>query len=312
MTGRPDETAQTLGTKAFLLALALSASWGANMVAIKICLESIPPIWGAFWRMLCGLPILWLWGRALKVELRPSPGEFRSLGMLATLFGVQVILLNWSINWTSAAYAAVLINAAPLFTNLIAHFVVPGDRVSRNRAIGLALALAGVVLVLGGRPEARLAPAPLAGNLIGVAAAALIGARMVYTQRLVQRLDPVRTIFWQVLLADMMMLPIAAATEPMLTAPLNARVIFSMAYCSLIVGVAFILWARLLQRHPPGMLSVFVFPTPIFGVLCSALVYGERMGSMLLLGMLGVAFGVLIVTWEKRQVGRAQRPATAN
>ena len=68
-----------------LLALALSASWGANMVAIKICLESIPPIWGAFWRMLCGLPILWLWARALKVERRRLWEERRDGGQHALM-----------------------------------------------------------------------------------------------------------------------------------------------------------------------------------------------------------------------------------
>lgn len=307
MTKRPRALAETLSATAFLTALTLSAMWGANMVAIKVSLEAVPPIWGGFWRMLGGLPILWLWSRALRVDLRPGPGEMRFLATLAVLFAGQLMLLNWSVDWTSAAYSAVLVNSAPLFTNLIAHFVVPDDKVSRDRLLGLVLAFSGVVCVVAGDPDDRLASAPLAGNLLSVATAALIGVRMVYTQRLVQRLDPIRTIFWQVALSSLIFLAAASATEPMLIGPLTPRVLKAMAYGSFgVVGIAFILWVRLLQKHPPGMLSVFVFPTPLFGVLFSALVFGERVGSMLLWGMLGVAFGILIVTWEKR------RGSTAN
>ncbi len=291
-----------IGAQAFFTTLLLSAMWGGNMVAIKVSLEAVPPIWGAFWRMLLGLPMLWLWARALRVDLRPGPGEARFLATLAVLFSAQIILLNWSIDKTSAAYSAVLVNSAPLFTNLIAHFVVPGDKVSRNRLLGLTLAFAGVACVLAGNPDERLAPAPLLGNLLSVATAALIGTRVVFTQRLVQRMNPIRTVFWQVVLSTPIFLLFAAASEPMLTAPLSGRVLAAMAYCGFgVVGIAFILWVRLLERHPPGMLSVFVFPTPIFGVLFSALVFGERLGVMLLAGTLATAFGILIVTWEKKQ-----------
>ena len=293
---------ETIGLAAILTALLLSAIWGGNMVGIKVSLEAIPPVWGAVWRMSLGLPLIWLWARAGKVELRPGPGEMGKLWMLAGLFATQIVFLNWSIHLTTAAYSAVLANAAPLFTNVIAHFVVPGDRVTRNRLLGILLAFSGVVLVVAGKPDARLATAPLAGNLLAVFTAAMIGSRIVFTQRLVQKLDPVRTIFWQVLLSIPMLLVTALLTEPMTTGPITNRVLIALAFCSfLVVGVAFILWVRLLQKHPPGMLTVFVFPAPLFGVLFSSLVYRERLGSMLLGGMLAVAFGILIVTWEKRK-----------
>ena len=302
MTQRPPEISQGIGPKAFLTALLLSAMWGGNMVGIKVSLEAVPPIWGAFWRMVLGLPLLWLWARALNVELRPKAGELRFLLILACLFSTQVMVLNWSIDMTSAAYASVLVNAAPLFTNLIAHFAVPDDKITRNRMLGLLLAFGGVACVLAGRPDTRLATARVLGNILAVVTASMIGVRMVYTQRLVQRLDPVRTIFWQVVFSSLIFLAVASSTEPLLTAPMTLPVWVSMAYCGFgVVGVAFILWVRLLQKHPPGMLSVFVFPTPLFGVLFSALIFEERLGPALLVGMLGVAFGILIVTWEKRK-----------
>ena len=94
----------------------------------------------------------------------------------------------------------------------------------------------------------------------------------------------------------------AALTEPILVGPLTPGVILSWLYCSFaVVGVAFILWVRLLEAHSPGLLSVFVFPTPIFGVLFSAMIYGERPPPELIIGVIGVALGVLLVTLERRR-----------
>lgn len=293
---------QRLSRAAVATALLLSAMWGLNIVGIKVSLQAFPPIWSAFWRLLLGWPVLAAWGRATGVRLRPRPGEWAPLMRLGGLFAVQIIMLNVSIGWTSAAFASVLLNAAPVFINVFAHYAVPGDRLSPRRALGLALAFGGVAVSLLGEPDAALAPRPLWGNILGVATAAVIGGRMVYTQRLVQTIDSTRTVFWQVGFSLPVFLVCAAAAEPWMVGPLTAGPLLAWLYCSFaVVGVAFILWVRLLEANSPALLSVFVFPTPIFGVLFSELIYGERLPAELLVGVAGVAFGILLVTLEKRK-----------
>jgi drug/metabolite transporter (DMT)-like permease len=301
MTQIRREVATSIGPRAVAIALLVSAMWGANVVGIKMSLEAFPPIWSAFWRMLIGLPTLVIWARAGGVRLWPEPGEFRSLLLLGVMFGVQLMLLNVSISWTSAAYSAVLLNAAPLFTNVIAHYISPGDRLSKMRLIGLALAFAGVCIVLAGKPDPRLAPAPLAGNVLATLTAGIIGYRIVYTQRIVQTINSTRTLFWQVAISLPIFLVVAAMLEPPLSGELTLRPIAATLYCSIgVVGLAFILWVRLLEKHTPGLMSVFVFPTPLFGVLFSALLFDERIGALLVIGVALVAAGVFTVTWEKR------------
>ncbi len=276
--------------------------WGLNIVGIKVALEAFPPIWSAFWRLLLGWPIVWLWAHFGGLSVRPKPGEWRPLMVLGAFFGFQIILLNISISLTSAAFAAVLLNAAPIFINIISHHFVPGDRLSRMRVAGLAVAFVGVGIVLLGKPDASLAPYPTLGNVLAIATAVVIGGRMVYTQRLVQHVESTKTIFWQVGFSLPVFLVCAVVSEPMLVGPLTTRVIVSSLYCSfLVVGVAFILWVRLLEAHSPGLLSVFVFPTPIFGVTFSALIYGESVPPALMIGVGAVALGILLVTLERRR-----------
>ncbi len=287
----------------------LSAMWGLNIVGIKVTLAAFSPIWSAFWRILMGWPVLWIWARVGQVRLALDRGEARKLVMLAGLFVVQISMLNTTIYWTSAAFAAVLLNAAPVFINLIAHFAVPGDRLSIRRVTGLALGLGGVAIALLGKPEASLAPHPTLGNMLALGTAAIIGSRMIYTQRLVQDIDPIKAMFWQCGLSLPMFLAWAALTGPMMVGPLTARPILALLYCSVcVVGIAFVLWTRLLEANPPGLISVFVFPTPLFGVLFSALIYGERLAAELVIGLAGVTLGILVVQFERR--GTADRASS--
>ena len=301
---------QKLGPQSAFLALTMSAMWGLNIVGIKVALEAFPPIWSAFWRLLLGWPMLWLWARFGGVALRPKPYERRPLAILGVFFGFQIILLNVSISLTSAAFAAVLLNAAPIFINVISHRFVPGDRLSPTRTAGLGIAFAGVAIVLLGKPDASLAPHPTLGNILAVVTAAVIAGRMVYTQSLVQNIEPIKAIFWQIGFSLPVFLVCASVAEPLTTGQLTARVIAAWLYCSLlVVGVAFMLWVRLLQAHSPGLLSVFVFPTPIFGVLFSAMIYGEKPPPELLIGVAAVALGILLVTLEKRRESLGAAPA---
>lgn len=309
MTRAP--VSQTVGPTAIATAVLMSAMWGANVVGTKITLEAIPPIWNAFWRMALGLPILMLWARAGGVDLWPERRDWRPLMLLSSLFSIQIIVLNISIQLTSAAYSAVLVNAAPILTNVIAHYYVPDDRLSRMRVLGLAIAFAGVFSVLSGKPETRLAPAPLLGNILALVTAALIGVRMVYTQRLVQSLNSTKTIVWQVTLAIPVFVLTALYFEPLpVAAEITPRIAIAMLYCGVgVVGIAFILWVRLLEKHPPGLISVFVFGTPLFGVWFSALLFDEKISPTLGVGVAAVAIGVLLVTIEKR-LARTRQPVT--
>ena len=64
--------------------------------------------------------------------------------------------------------------------------------------MGLAIAFAGICFAFLGEPEPRLASNPLLGNTLATLTAMIFGARMVFTQRLVQRIEPLRAIFWQI------------------------------------------------------------------------------------------------------------------
>jgi drug/metabolite transporter (DMT)-like permease len=253
--------------------------------------------------MFTGVVIVMVWAMRQRVRLRAEPGETGPLLVLGVLFTAQIALLNSASPLTSPAYGVVILNSYPIFANLVGHIAArhAGSRISEEpltpiRTAGLALSLAGVAWLALARPDPTLAPRPLLGNMLMVASSVLLGIRQVYTRWLVQKVDPVRSVLWQMLVSLPLFLTAAALTEPMVYGYLTAEAIVAISYQGVLVaGFCFIVWARLLQKHSAGTLSMFAFLVPIFGIALSARLFGEALNPGLFAGAALVLSGVFVV-----------------
>ena len=140
-----------------------------------------------------------------------------------------------------------------------------------------------------GRPDEVLAPNPMLGNLILIFSAALLAIRALYTRRLVQRVNTFKPVVWQMLFA----LPVTSLNDQRLSWSPVAAIIFQGA---VIGGFCFVTWTQLLQKHAAGLLSMFAFLVPFFGVFLSAWLFDETIHPELLIGAGLVTAGIVIVT----------------
>jgi drug/metabolite transporter (DMT)-like permease len=280
------------------LALLVSILWGGNLISIRIGVDSVPPLWSAFWRMAVGLIIVVAWALHRGVTIRPIKGEGWPLFALSVLFTAQIGLLNAGTAMTSPAFGVVILNSYAVFANITGHFFPAMERtINRPRAIGLSLAVVGMVVLTLGQGASDLAPDPLNGNLLLIASALLLGIRQVYTRWLVQHIEPTRTIVWQMAWSVPLFLAIAAVSEPPVYGSLTRQALAAIAYQGIVVaGVCFVIWAELLKRHAAGTLSMFAFLVPITGIALSSLFFGEPMRLTLLAGGALVLAGVYVVT----------------
>lgn len=294
-------TTRPLNWKVSLLALAASFLWSGNVVSIKVGLATIPPFWSAFWRMALAAGAVALWTRATGHPVLIERRQLREILLLSLMFTVQIAVFNLSVHYTSPAYAVILLNTNPIMINLISHFFVRDDRLTPARLVGLAVAFGGIWFVMFGRPDPSLAPNPLLGNTLMLVSALLLATRIVYTQLLVQHMDPLRPVVWQMVLSLPAFLVLGLVLEPPLLGPLGLEAVVAMLYQALVVaGFCFVVWTVLLQRYSAGNLAVFGFTVPIFGVLLSAALFGEQVTGRILGGAAAVAAGIAIVTTSNR------------
>ena len=295
-------TTQPVTWRAGLASLGVSLLWSGNIVSIKIGLATIPPFWSAFWRMLIAVAAVAAWARLTGSPVFFERRDLRQMLGLGVMFTTQIAVFNVAVHYTSPAYAVVLLNTRPVMINLISHFFVEDDRLTAGRLLGLCIAFGGIAYVMLGQPSEELAPNAVLGNSLMLVSALLLALRVVYTQHLVQGMDALRPVIWQMVLSLPAFLALGAWFESPLHQPVGHEAVLAMLYQAVVVaGFCFVAWTMLLQRYSAGNLSVYSFSVPFFGILLSALFFGEAVTWRLLGGALAVSVGIALVMRSKRR-----------
>jgi drug/metabolite transporter (DMT)-like permease len=226
---------------------------------------------------------------------------------LATLFTTQLGLLNVGTWLSTAGHAAVLVNSYPVHIVLVAHYFVPGDRLTPARLGGVLLGYGGTLLLFADQLlTLRLAePRILAGDVILALSALLLGIRHVVLNRQLQFIHPVKPLLAQVILGTPLFVVLSAAFEPQVF-HVTARLAGSLFYQGIVIaGFNFIALTWVLKHYRPSAVAAFSLTTPLFGVLATTVVLDEPITWTLGASAVLVAGGIALAS-----LGRAPAPVT--
>lgn len=295
-SSRPLDSAPLTGeTVAYIVFLC--ALWGGNMVAMKVGLQGVPPAAAAGFRFLLASISVLLFAVIRRARLTVDRGLWPHLLALAALFVVQHGIFFVGLNLTSASRSSVFMFTQPVYTVLLAHFLVPGERLTPARAGGILLSLAGLLVVFGERLAGESWTMLLGDGLV-TAAAVGWALQSVYMKLLVYRTDPFVLTLYQMALGFPCFFVANRLFEPRLVHFVDAKIVLAFLYQgSIIAGLTFVAWTALMRRHQLGQLSAFIFLTPLFGVFLSWLLLGDPITLPLLAGLVLVASGI---AWVNR------------
>lgn len=284
---------QSSGADAWLTALA-PAIWGSTYIVTTELLPPDRPFTAALIRSLPAGLLLVLYARRL-----PARGDWGRLLVLAALnLGFFQAMLFIAAYRLPGGLAAVIGAIQPLLV------IGMSWAVDRRRPPSLAIG-AGVTGVLG--MAALLLSPGAVWDPVGVAAAlagAVSMAAGTYLARRWQTGMPVLALTgWQLLIAGLMLLPLAWSVDAPLPA-LGMGQVLGYAYLSLAGALlAYALWFRGIARLSPVAVSSLGLLSPLTAVLLGWLLLGQAMGGLSLLGLLVVLGSVLamqLATTTKR------------
>src|SRR5690606_35027228 len=153
----------------------LCALWGLNQIAVKVANTGILPVLQGGLRSIGAALLVLLWARARGVRLGERDGTLVPGVAAGLLFAIEFALLYWGLAFTTASRGVVFLYTTPFIVAVGAHFFVPGDRLTRMKALGLAAAFAGLALAFADSlrlPSQR----ELVGDLLCLGAAVFWGA----------------------------------------------------------------------------------------------------------------------------------------
>ena len=274
------------------LALLISLFWGISPVTVKIALDDIAPIRLAVFRFgLGGLVIvLWGWCTGGFAGFRIARQEVRPLIVVGLILAVQVGCINFGTALTSAAHAAVILNSYAVHIVVLAHFLIPGDRLTPRRLCGILVAYAGILTLFVRQPEG--AGVTLFGDVLVFASSVLLAERTVYLARAVHRLDPLKLLLAQIVIGTACFIVYSTLFEPEATRWTSRLAVILLFQGIVLAGFNFVINLWLLQHYRPSALAAFYLTQPVFGVIAATLLAGDRLTPELIVASVAVTVGI--------------------
>lgn len=277
------------------LILSLCIIWGFNFVVMKLGNGVFPPVLFAAYRFLVGALILFgvAYYKKVIVPNKRDLKWFIICGLLQTTYFNLAIQI--SLNYINAGLTAVLTYSMPLFLSVMAHFLIPGDRLSTRKIIGVVSGTLGIFVAMnihfgGGFWAAILA---LTSGVSWAASNVIIKKKL-------QHCDSIQFTTWQMAIGTVGLFLYSFCFEhgeshwglmPII------YVLFAGIFPS---ALAFLLWTHILSKTEASKASMSLLLVPIIGALSGYLFLGEVLSPITIIGILFVLIGIWFVNSSSR------------
>jgi drug/metabolite transporter (DMT)-like permease len=291
-----------------LALLFVQVTFGAFHVISKGVLLHMPPLALAGVRALVAAPLVlsFAWHFERVVPQRRDLPALAGLGLLGVL-GNQVLYIL-GLQLTTAGTAGILMPSIPVFALAFAA-ALGVERLDRSRLAGVALAVAGALVLLGPSGVAVGGRSAL-GNLLILGNCAAYAAYLVLQRPLLFRLPPLTVVAWTFVFGGVT--TVAVSAPAMLRAPysaLPAAAWWGVAYIILIpTAVNYVLNSWALRRSSPALVATYTTLQPVIATGLAFVFLRETPGLREVGGFALIASGLAFVAVAAaRRVPRAVR-----
>jgi drug/metabolite transporter (DMT)-like permease len=228
----------------------------------------------AGWRFLAAgliLLVLAILNRKPLAVPRAMVGRVVGLGFFQTT--LQYVFFYVGLAHATGVKSSIMNATGAFFGVILAHFLYRNDRLTPRKVAGCLLGFAGVVAVnLGGKGlDFEFS---LLGEGFVIVAAFVLAAASIWGKGISQTVDPMVMTGWQLTIGGTGLLAIGFVAGGHLGG-FDVRSMALLAYMAGLSAAAFARWSLLIKHNPVGMLAVFNFLIPVFGVLLSAVFLQE-------------------------------------
>ena len=283
--------------RAVLMGVAFAAMWSSAFTSARIIVADAPPLTALALRFWISGAAGVLMARALGQSWHLTRGQWTA----TIAFGICQNALYLGLNFVAmqtvqASLAAIVASTLPLIVAFAA-FLVLGERLRPLGIAGLVAGLGGVILIMGARIGAGVDPFGLGLCALGVLALTLATLAV----RGATSGGNVLMIVGLQMLVGAAVLSVPAAFERH-EVTWSWPFVVAFLYTTIVPGLAAtFVWFTLVRRIGATRAATFHFLNPFLGVAIAAILLGERMGPLDLVGVAVIAGGILAVQISKQR-----------
>ncbi|SDK33147.1 Permease of the drug/metabolite transporter (DMT) superfamily [Ferrimonas sediminum] len=278
--------------------------WASSFIALKVAFESYDPwtvIAGRMW-VAC-LCFAFFWPKLFNFQYRK--GDWKILLVMAAVEpSLYFILEGLALQYTSASQAGMVTSLAPLLTAIVA-FIVLKERITKVAAVGLCIAIVGVMVLGSSGDVTESAPNPMLGNTLELAAMLCAAIFSVCLKLLSERYSALTLTAYMSAVGAVFFTPLALlkggpwhfSVEPIVS------IVFLGAFVTL---GGYLLYNYAIAHMPVSRASMFVNLIPVFTVILAYLILDERLNQTQLMASVVVMLGVGLSQIKPRKSAETQ------
>jgi drug/metabolite transporter (DMT)-like permease len=280
---------------AFLL---LGAIWSSSFMWIKIAVQEVGPITLVAFRVLLGL----LFGIVViliqRVQLPRNFKQWSPLLLLGiTNVAIPFFLISWGEQSIDSAVAAILDATVPLFTILIAHYLLRDDKMTWPKVLGLLIGFAGVIVLMSKDIGASFGS--LLGQLAVVLACAFYAGSSVFARKTTEDTPGILRSAGPLVSATVIMWLATFFVERPVQVPKMGITWIALLFLGILgSGLAFVLSYYLIHEIGPTRTSLVTYLFPLGGVILGVVFLNEKLSWQLLAGAALIIVSLVVANWR--------------
>jgi drug/metabolite transporter (DMT)-like permease len=286
----PTERPRSDRTTIVLALLAIYLIWGSTYLAIRIALESFPPMFMAAVRFLVAGVLLFAF---LRLRGAPAPSRKQWLG--AAALGLLLLVggnggVTYAEQWISSGLAALAVGTIPLWAALFAGLW--GKWPARVEWLGLGLGFVGIVLL---NMESNIQANPL-GAIVLFLAPICWAFGSVWSRHLTLPKGLMASAA-EMLVGGAVCLLLSLALGEHLSGPPTGRSLVALAYLVVFGSlIAFSAYLYLLGRLRPALATSYAYVNPAVAVALGVGLAGEQITLTGILAMVAILSAVVMIS----------------
>ena len=291
---------QDLSFAVGLVTIFLCAIFGSNAVAIKLAFSGLGVFTTAAIRFSIAALAIFVWAKVSGQTIGLKKGQLHQVLILSVLFAIQLSMFYFGLSKSNASRGTLIVNLLPFWVLFLAHFFIPGDRITTRKFLGILLGFGGVAFMFA---ETKGVTAGFrVAELLILLATFIWACSVIYLKRIIAGFSPFQiTLYSMIFSVPIFFIEALLWDAPMVT-HWDSKIIGALLYQSLVTAAfGFVAWNTLLQKYGAVALHSFIFIMPISGVALGGLVLGEPITAKILTALALIVAGILVVHLKPRK-----------
>ncbi len=288
-------------TKHWIIFITLGVIWSSSFLWIKIAIEEMGPMTLVAYRVLFGL----LFGIAvILIQREKMPRTLKAWTPLLVLgltnVAIPFFLISWGEKTIDSGVASILDATVPLFTIVVAHFLLHDDKMTVQKVVGLLIGFAGVVVLMSKDIGSS------AGSILGqgavILASAFYAGSSIYARKFTEDTPGIFRSMGPLVSATAVMWLASFLFEAPVKVPDQSIIWIALLWLGILgSGVAFVMVFYLIHEIGPTRTTMVTYLFPLGGVTLGVIFLHETLTWEIVAGAVLILASLVVANWSSKE-----------